>query len=1019
MFSALLDTGAARSYCGNRLAKTCQTAGIPAVPYPNCIARTANGTTVRIPAFYQLELQINGRIFSELLAYLPNLSSDLVLGMDFMRKRGVKVDLKTNEIYLDGEQVGQRIFDSPIVSLDPKEPLILTPQEERKLQEFLETELPKFDNIKGTTHLIQHEIKLLNPEPIKQRHRPQNPKMQAIINEEVDRMLQEQIIEPSESPWSSPVVMVRKKDGKFRFCVDFQKVNDITQKDAYPLPFINAILDKLRHAQYISTIDLRQGYWQIPLTEGSKPITAFTVPGRGLFQFRVMPFGLHSAPATFQRLMDRIIGPELDPYCFAYLDDIIVLGDTFEEHLENLREVFRRIRAANLTLNAEKCQFGRRSLKYLGHVVTPSGITTDPEKVDSIVQIPPPTTVRGLRRFLGVASWYRRFIPGFSQIAAPLHKLLKKGQRFAWGSEEQASFEKLKKSLTEAPVLACPDFSKPFVLQTDASDYGLGAALIQYSKDGDHVIAYASRSLTTSERKMSATEKECAAIVWGIEKMRPYLELYQFTVVSDHQSLKWLHSLDSPSGRLARWRMFLQQFDFTIKYRKGVLNRIADTLSRDPLPVGEEPEADPVFIVESDQTCSWYEKKMREVEANPKLFPDFCIKEGRLYRHFWDMSDLTEPEMSNPWKLCVPKSARPKVLQENHDAPTAGHLGIAKTIARVAKRYYWPGMFREVASYVRGCSSCQRYKTSQQLPAGKMQPTFVQEPWASVSSDLIGPLPRSKKGNCYVVMFQDRFTKWVECRPIRNATSKAVTSALQELVLCRFGCPKTVLTDNGTQYTGKAFRTLLKEYGIRHRLTPPYAPQDNPVERTNKTFKTMIAQWSENEHRTWDVSLPDLMFALNTSRHDSTGFSAAFLNFGREPTPPNTLYQENQSGNAHDQEETVGDDEVAIRELASRVTRLEEVHELVRVNIARAFSTQSHYYNLRRRDWRCHVGDRVYRKEHPLSSAVKGIAAKLAPKFSGPYIVHRVISPVIYDLKDGSGNLVPRIHIKDLKPAHV
>ena len=281
-----------------------------------------------------------------------------------------------------------------------------------------------------------------------------------------------------------------------------------------------------------------------------------------------MPFRLHSAPATFQRLIDRIIGQDLEPYCFAYLDDIIILGKSFEHHRELLREVFRRLREANLRLNPEKCQFGRKSLKYLGHLVTSEGIRTDPDKVSAIVDLAPPTNLRGLRRFLGMASWYRRYIEGFSKITAPLNRLLKKGQRWQWTAEQDKAFCELKQHLTEAPVLTCPDFEQPFILQTDASDLGLGVALTQNIEGNDQVIAYASRSLTSCEKAYSTTEKECLAIVWGIEKMRPYLEGYHFTVLTDHQSLKWLRTLKNPSGRLARWQMSLQQYSFDIKYRK-------------------------------------------------------------------------------------------------------------------------------------------------------------------------------------------------------------------------------------------------------------------------------------------------------------------------------------------------------------------------------------------------------------------------------------------------------------------
>jgi hypothetical protein len=299
----------------------------------------------------------------------------------------------------------------PALQVSDSPPLTLSTDEEQRLRQFLAEKLPLFDTVRGLTPLAQHEIRLLHPEPVKQRYRPRNPFMQGIIDEEVDKMPAEGLIEPSDSPCSSPIVLAKKKDGKHRFCIDFRKVNEVTRKDAYPLPFINVILDKLRRAWYISTIDVKSGYWQVPLTPANKPITAFMVPSRGLYQFRVMPFGLHSAPATFQRLMDRVMGPELDPYCFAYLDDIVVLGETFEQHLEVLQEVFRRLRAANLRLNPDKCQFGRRSLTYLGHVVTAAGIWTDPDKVAAIQQLATPKTLRQLRSFLMMASWYRRFIP--------------------------------------------------------------------------------------------------------------------------------------------------------------------------------------------------------------------------------------------------------------------------------------------------------------------------------------------------------------------------------------------------------------------------------------------------------------------------------------------------------------------------------------------------------------------------------------------------------------------------------
>ncbi|KAL7725192.1 hypothetical protein ACLKA6_017348 [Drosophila palustris] len=375
------------------------------------------------------------------------------------------------------------------------------------------------------------------------------------------------------------------------------------------------------------------------MARGSREYTAFTVPGRGLFHWKVMPFGLHSAPATFQRALDSVIGPDMEPFAFAYLDDIIVSGATLEEHVRNLGEVLRRLRQANLRLNRAKCKFFRRSLVYLGHVISGEGIHTDPDKIAAVRQLQPPTTCRELRRCLGIASWYRRFVPNFADIVQPMSLLLKKGQKWDWKPEQQAAFEELKARLTEAPVLACPDFSEKFVLQTDASDCGLGAVLTQLHQGAERVIAYVSRRLVKAE----ATEKECLAIVWAIRKLRCYLEGYRFDVVTDHLALKWLNSIDNPTGRIARWALELKQYQFDIHYRRGKQNVVADALSRQPLEVILQ------MAQEEEPNCKWITRLTKRILEAPDRFPDFTIEGSQVYRH---LGHRPEEEDYVPWKLC-------------------------------------------------------------------------------------------------------------------------------------------------------------------------------------------------------------------------------------------------------------------------------------------------------------------------------------------------------------------------------
>ncbi len=907
------------------------------------------------------------------------------------------------------------------------------------VSQFLSVELPKFDTVRGKTTLVEHVIRLKdNVVPVKQRYYPRNPAMQKIINDEVETMLDEGIIEPSDSPWSSPVVLIKKSTGKYRFCIDMRKVNDASIKDAYPLPRINAILEKLRKAKYITTLDLKQGYWQVPLALESRPITAFTVPGLGLFQFKVMPFGLHSAGATFQRLLDRVIGPELEPKAFAYLDDLVVVSTTLPEHFDLLRVVFHRLREAGLRLNPEKCQFAKRELKYLGHVVNSRGIATDPEKVRAIQEFPTPSNVKALRSFLGLASWYRRFVEGFAKIAAPLRTLLKKDAKWEWGPQQANSFDELKRFLCTTPILACPDFNLTFTVQVDASNSGLGAALTQEHGGKEVVIAYASRLLSDPERNYSTTEKECLALVWAVRKFKPYLEGYHFKAITDHVALRWLMKLHEPSGRLARWVMELQQYDFEVKYRKGTLNRVADALSRqsvtevellnaetDPstleaailtadnsapagaqapdevLPGGEERV---VETAEEENEADWYDRMFEAANKQHRKFPNFRVWSGKLYRSF-----LNRRSRKTEWKVCVPNHQVNQVLQENHDVPTAGHLGVKKTVARVGAGYFWPHWRQDVKMYVRSCTRCQEYKVEQRQPAGKMHFRRPQGPWYTVSADLVGPLPRSPRGHKFLLVLQDTFSKWTELVAIGSATARNVTNKTKE-VLLRYGAPEVILTDNGTQFTSKIFSELAADWGVTFQNTAPYSPQSNPVERANRVVKTMIAQFVRDKHKTWDHHLFEFQYALNTAVHDSTGYTPAMLCFGRELRAPGAI-------RGPTVETTDDPEDSALLDIHSkRMSEFKLLYEQAQRNLAAAYQRQSKYYNLRRREVNYRIGDLVMRRLHILSSAAEAISGKLAPKFHGPCEVKTREGRNMYEVKDQDSGQRHIVHVKDLKP---
>lgn len=433
----------------------------------------------------------------------------------------------------------------------------------------------------GTTGLVKHSINTGDNPPIRQPLRRLPLSQRQIEDEQVDNMLEKGIIEPSTSPWASPVVLVKKKDGSTRFCIDYRKLNTATVKDAYPLPRIDDTLDALTGSQWFCTLDLVSGYWQVQMEEKDREKTAFATR-KGLFQFTVMPFGLCNAPSTFERLMELALQGLQWQRCLIYLDDVIVFGPSFQSTLDNLRAVFKCLLDANLRLKPSKCSLFQKEVIFLGHKVSRDGISCDPDKIKAIEEWGVPANVRDVRSFLGIASYYRKFIQGFSTIASPITALTKKGAKFVWDDKCQQAFQILKEKLVSAPILVYPQQEGRFILDTDASNDGLGAVLSQLQEGREHVVAYASKTLSGSQKNYCTTYKELLAVRLFVEKFKHYLFGHPFTVRTDHASLTWLKNFDNPDTMVMRWIAFLDTFDIKWEHRAGKHHSNADGLSRKP-----------------------------------------------------------------------------------------------------------------------------------------------------------------------------------------------------------------------------------------------------------------------------------------------------------------------------------------------------------------------------------------------------------------------------------------------------
>lgn len=996
VLNCLLDTGASVSIAGSNGTKLLQSLGLNTDQNYMSSISTADETKHLITGVFYVPITFKDKVSMVRIFSVPTVSINIILGIDFFKNFDIT-------LYHDNHGWSCNLITS-IEPSTPKSNKVIPYHELSKYEQTeLDTIISKFKSLStgrlGRTPFITHHIETGNALPIKQRSYPVSPAVQERMGKQLERMISLGVIERSFSPWSSPVVLVKKKDGSDRLCVDSRKLNSVTVRDSYPLPRVSEILDRLGKTNFLSKIDLKDAFWQIPLSPDSKSKTAFSVPGHGLYQFTRLPFGLHNAAQCLQRLMNAVFG-STDCKIFVYLDDLIVASETFNEHMNVLNLVFDRLCAANLTINYEKSEFCCSSLSYLGYVVDAHGLHTDQSKVDTIVNFPLPRTYTELKRFIGLTSWYSRFIEHFATTAAPLHNLTKgksKNKSIQWTDEARDSFMELKNKLISSPVLVLPDFTKRFYIHTDASNYGIGAVITQDIEE--HPIAYASRKFRGPELKYSAPEKECLAVFFALHKFRPYIEGYEFTVVTDCSALTFLFKQENPPGRLARWIMYLSQYRFSIVHRKGSANVVPDTLSR-------TVEHLAIIDIVPKATDDWYIRMLSKVALSPVRYKDWKIENGKLYYDF--KPKTAHLNNDSPWCVVVPKSARDQVIEECHDAPSASHMGIKKTKARILERYYWPGVGKDVDKYVKACITCKQCKHSNAKSQGLMGKfKNATRPFQMISLDFIGPLPRSTKMNTCLLVVTDWITKFPLLFPLRQATASKVVNILENNVFLIFGVPEIIVADNGKQFSGKEFHALTRRYGIEKLwFNTRYHPQNNPTERVNKTIGHALRAYVGDNHRHWDVHIGQIGLALRTAINEITGYSPFYLNFGRNYTYSGSDYSTYFN--------KICDENTATAKRVEFLDKFKEIFKDICLRIKQAYNKNKRYYDRNKKDVKLSVGDMVFKKNYVQSDAAQYFSAKLAPVFI-PCRVLNKISDLVYELVDLNGVNLGKWHIKDIK----
>lgn len=981
------------------------------VRFTDLKVRVANGNLVNVKFRVYLPVFISGKLHIVDFLVIDKLSKyEVILGMDFCKQFKLQIDCKNDVVKIGDEKVPIVDLDSASVEdgkdffLDVPE-TVLSSEEEEQLNDLLAEYKDKFSLITGLSKAPEYELRVLPNSPvINKKQYYLNPCLVEEVRKEINRLLEAGYIEPSTSPYNSPIMLQQKSDKRYRFLCDLRGINSILEKDSFPIDHSETLFTNLREAKYLTHIDLVDSFFQIKLSKASRPLTSFSISSIGSFQYCSLPQGLCNSAQAFSRALHKVLEPVIGKKVYSFIDDCLIFtSGSFSDHLRDVREVLDLLLEAGLKINWNKCKFGRRYVQFLGFVLGNGERRCSPSKIKSIVNMAPPREIKALQSFLATCNFFRKHFPRYAEVSANLYKLLRKNEKFVWGPEQQESFLKMKSVLASDVVLALPDFNKQFILETDSSGYAILAVLSQILDGRKRVIAYFSRAMNKHEIRYDVHSQELLALHFGVMKSKFYVAASKHKLVcfTDNRSVTFLNSIKNPKNRICRLILDLNTVPMEVHHRKGTDNFIADCLSRCIEDNRENLEFDTplkatIVSLDSndigheflDTKCDWYLQLRTKILASPKNFPNFFVKDDLIYKNIKNGNDLISV-------LVVPTDFREKLLLREHSSPTSGHRGLFKTLRSIRCKYFFPKMLEYVSQFIKKCQPCIEFKAVRKKEYGQIQPKYrTVGPGSILFVDYCGPFPRSLKGNQYIFIAVCQSSKYIFTYACRNANAETTKRCLTDIFF-KAGVSELVVSDNAQIFRSNLMKEFAQQFGFVHKFTAAYSAESNRSERGIQSIKTALKMYCKDSHKSWDQYLSHVTFAYNNSDSESCRYSPNELWFGKKLRAPGDPYFVLRDSETREFE--------PVDHLEQLITQLEKIRKKASEFAFNANKRSCHHYNLRHRPLELREGQLVYRRNFVLSNKSKGFAASLAPKYVGPLTVQRKIRDNQYLLKDFLG----------------